>query len=302
MGKRVGKDGSKFGSQGGEKEGGKEFRKNTSNKIKKSSVEVNKIGIRKPNNWMDTLPAKGIGACPGGPLVSAMDLHSLENNKNAKAKSVRTGLLEPSMLQAALGAGIHPTVIEQVYSLTPPRKWTVEHALCAYLAVNSLKNPALSPTTMALVKPIVRSLGSCLVADLDLETLRVWFHGQMKKEDGAAKGRNTSDRSVRARIHRRATVLRAALAYAHHQGWTGADAALHTVGRVFGEWHREMVKRSELKHRDKVQALLAVLDPEIRATIGFSIWNQMRALAIRGMWPTAPSKRNPKTSKGGGVA
>jgi hypothetical protein len=63
-----------------------------------------------------------------------------------------------------------------------------------------------------------------------------------------------------------------------------------------------MVKRSELKHRDKVQALLAVLDPEIRAKIGFSIWNQMRALAIRGMWPTTPSKKNPKTSEDGGVA
>jgi len=227
-----------------------------------------------------------------------MDLHSL----GAKGGSVRTGLLEPSMYQAALAAGIHPTVIEQVYSLTPPQKWTVEHALCAYLNVNSLRNPALSPATAALVKPIVRSLGSCLVADLDLETLRVWFHGQMKKEDGAAKGRNTSDRSVRARIHRRATVLRAALAYAHHQGWTGADAALHTVGRVFLEWHREMGKRSEMKHREKVQALLAVLDPEVRAQIGFSIWSQMRALAIRGMWPTPPSKKNPKTSKGGGVA
>jgi hypothetical protein len=271
-------------------------------KPQKRSVDGYKNGIRKPTNWMDALPAKGIGACPGGPLVSAMDLHSLENNQNAKAKSVRTGLLEPSMLQAAMAAGIHPTVIEQVYSLTPPRKWTIEHALCAYLNVNSLRNPALSPTTTALVTPIVRSLGSCLVADLDLETLRVWFHGQMKKEDGGAKGRNTSDRSVRARIHRRATVLSAALAYAHHQGWTGADAALHAVGRVFGEWHREMVKRSELKHRDKVQALLAVLDPEIRAKIGFSIWNQMRALAIRGMWPTTPSKKNPKTSEDGGVA
>jgi hypothetical protein len=140
------------------------------------------------------------------------------------------------------------------------------------------------------------------VADLDLETLRVWFHGQMKEEGGGAKGRNTSDRSVRAQIHRRATVLRAALAYAHHQGWAGADAALHTVGRVFLEWRREMVKRSEMKHREKVQALLAVLDPEVRAKIGFSIWSQMRALAIRGMWPTPPSKKNPKTSKGGGVA
>jgi hypothetical protein len=302
MGKRVGKDGSKFGSQDGEKEGGKKVSKVKTDKPQKRSVDGYKNGIRKPTNWMDALPAKGIGACPGGPLVSAMDLHSLENNQNAKAKSVRTGLLEPSMLQAAMAAGIHPTVIEQVYSLTPPRKWTIEHALCAYLNVNSLRNPALSPTTTALVTPIVRSLGSCLVADLDLETLRVWFHGQMKKEDGGAKGRNTSDRSVRARIHRRATVLSAALAYAHHQGWTGADAALHTVGRVFGEWHREMVKRSELKHRDKVQALLAVLDPEIRAKIGFSIWNQMRALAIRGMWPTTPSKKNPKTSEDGGVA
>ncbi len=302
MGKQVGKDGSKDGSQGGDKEGGKEVCKVSSSKIKKSSVEYNKNGIRKPTNWMDALPAKGIGACPGGPLVSAMDLHSLENNKNAKAKSVRTGLLEPSMLQAAVAAGIHPTVIEQVYSLTPPQKWTVEHALCAYLNVNSLRNPALSPTTTALVKPIVRSLGSCLVADLDLETLRVWFHGQMKKEDGGAKGRNTSDRSGRARIHRRAAVLRAALAYAHHQGWAGADAALHTVVQVFREWHREMVKRSELKHREQVQALLAVLDPEVRAKIGFSLWHQMRALAIRGMWPTTPSRTNPKTSKGGGVA
>jgi len=63
-----------------------------------------------------------------------------------------------------------------------------------------------------------------------------------------------------------------------------------------------MGKRSEMKHREKVQALLAVLDPEVRAQIGFSIWSQMRALAIRGMWPTPPSKKNPKTSKGGGVA
>lgn len=302
MGKRVGKDGSKCGSQDGEREGGKKVSKLKIDKNKKRSVDGYKNGIRKPTNWMDALPAKGIGACPGGPLVSAMDLHSLGHSKNPKGESVRTCLLEPSMHQAALAAGIHPTVIEHVYSQTPPQKWTVEHALCAFLSVSNHQNPALSPTTAALVKPLVRSLGSCLVADLDLETMRVWFHGQMKMEDGGAKGRNTSDRSVRARIHRRAAVLRAALAYAHHQGWAGADAALHTVGRVFGEWHREMVKRSELKHREKVQALLAVLDPEIRASIGFSLWNQMRALAIRGMWPTTPSKRNPKTSKGGGVA
>jgi hypothetical protein len=298
MGKQVGKDGSKEG----EKEGGKKVSKVNINKTKKRSVDGCTIDIRKPTNWMEELPAKGIGACPGGPLVSAMDLPSLKNNKNAEAMSVRTGLLEPSMLQAALAAGIHPTVIEQVYSLTPPQKWTVEHALCGYLAVNSLRNPALRPATMALVKPIVRSLGSCLVADLDLETLRGWFHGQMTKEKGGGNGRNRSDRSDRSRILRRVAVLRAALAYAHHQDWAGADAALHTMALVFREWHREMVKRSELKHREQVQALLAVLDPEIRAKIGFSLWNQMRALAIRGMWPTAPSKRNPKTSTSGGEA
>jgi hypothetical protein len=190
MGKQVGKDGSKDGSQGGDKEGGKEVCKISGSKIKKSSVEYNKNGIRKPTNWMDALPAKGIGACPGGPLVSAMDLHSLENNKNAKAKSVRTGLLEPSMLQAALAAGLHPTVIEQVYSLTPPRKWTVEHALCAYLAVNSLQNPALSPTTFDLIRPIVQSLGPCLVADLDAKTLRVWFRGQMMVGSGGRDGKH----------------------------------------------------------------------------------------------------------------
>ncbi|MCE1204453.1 MAG: hypothetical protein LWW79_07585 [Holophagaceae bacterium] len=294
MGKQVGKDGSKEG----EKEGGKEVSKVNINKAKKSCVDGCTIDIRKPTNWMDELPAKGIGTCPGGPLLSAMDLHSLRHSQNAEVMSVRTGLLEPTMLQAARAAGIHPTVIKQVYSLTPPGTWTVEHALCGYLAVNSLRNPALRPATMALVKPIVRSLGSCLVADLDLETLRVWFHGQMTKEDGGAKGRNTSDRSGRARIHRRAAVLRAALAYAHHQGWAGADAALHALVQVVREWHREMVKRSEVKHREQVQALLAVLDPKVRAKIGFSLWNQMRALAIRGMWPTAPSK----TSKSGGEA
>ena len=79
------------------------------------------------------------------------------------------------MHRALLAIGIHPTVIRQVYSLEPSPAWTVEHAICAYLDINRLLSPALRSTTRTQVGPIIRSLGSCRVADLDAETLHDWF-------------------------------------------------------------------------------------------------------------------------------
>jgi hypothetical protein len=112
----------------------------------------------------------------------------------------------------------------------------------------------------------------------------------------------SSDQSVEEILYRRASVLREAMYLAARQGWPGAEGAVPTMLAAFHEWRRATAKRNASMHRDRVQALAVVFDPNVRAIVGFHLWNQMRALAIRGMWPAATRKRTPKTSKGGGVA